>query len=262
MGRSLAGKTMFVLSDQHYTYEGSPEGGIDPQAEACILQAITQVKPDLFVNIGDVGEWESVSHWKYKRIKRPPLQYQIAELEKEAEAVNAGVDLVDQALKEANCTDKHIIEGNHEAWLDAFCEEHPYLKSQFSPDKIMNLKARGYRYHPYGKYVHFGKLAMYHGGHFASKYHAHQHVTHLGHNIMYGHTHDAQTAKISTLGGVRGAWSIGCVCKLTKAFLKGRPTNWSHNFAIVHFFEKNQFNVEIVEILDGVCHLWGKKVKA
>ncbi len=262
MSKKLEGKRMLVLSDQHYSPESSKEGGVDEKAESCVLQAISIVNPDIFVNIGDAGEWESVSHWRFKRVKRPPLDYQLDELLKDALPVLEGLNSFDKELKKVGCKEKHFFEGNHEVWVDNLCEEYPHLTKDFAPAKLIGLKERGYKYYPYGTYRKFGHLALYHGGHFTGMYHAHKHATGLGHSVMYGHTHDQQTAKVATLNSYHGAWSIGCICKFQKAFLKGRPTNWSHNFAIVHFLAKGEFNVEIVEILNGVCHIWGKKVQA
>lgn len=262
MAKNLNGKKAFILSDQHYSIPGSKEGGVDPKAESCALQALELVKPDIFVNIGDIGEWESASHWQWKRVKRPPLEYQLKELDKEAEVVNAEMDKWDNLLAKVGCKEKHLCIGNHDEWVNHLVIEHPYLKNEYSFDKLMKLKDRKFKWYPYGDYFKLGKLALYHGGHFVGKYHAHRHVMELGHNVIYGHTHDQQTAKIPTLGGFRGAWSIGCISKMDKPFLKGRPTNWSHNFAIVHFLEGGKFNVEMVEILNGVAHVWGKKLKA
>ena len=262
MSKALTGKKMMVLPDQHYAPEGCPEGGVDPKAEACVLKSIDIVKPDIWINIGDAGEYFPVCHFKYKRVKRPPLDYQLRELAADIVAVNAGLDKFDEALAKVGCKEKHFFEGNHEVWIDNLCAEYEHLKKEWAPQVLLKLKQRGFRYHPYGKYVKFGKLAVYHGGHFVGVYHAHKHALGLGHSVMYAHTHDQQTAKIATLDSYHGAWSIGCICKMSKPFLKGKPTNWSHNFAVVHFLEGGKFNVEIVEILDGVCHLWGQKIAA
>ena len=59
-----------VIPDQHFPIH-------DEAAIKVVLKAIKIVKPNVFINLGDVGEWESVSGWKYKRRKRPPLEYQI-----------------------------------------------------------------------------------------------------------------------------------------------------------------------------------------
>ena len=59
-----------VIPDQHFPIH-------DESAVKVVLKAIEFVKPDIFINLGDVGEWESVSAWAYKRRKRPPIEYQL-----------------------------------------------------------------------------------------------------------------------------------------------------------------------------------------
>ena len=69
-------KRAIVIPDQHFPIH-------DERAVDITLQAIEYIKPEIFINLGDVGEWESVSGWKYKRRKRPPLEYQLPFVNKE-----------------------------------------------------------------------------------------------------------------------------------------------------------------------------------
>ena len=63
-------KRGIIIPDQHYPLE-------DKAAVNCVIKAIEMIKPDIFVNLGDVGEWESVSAWRYKDKKLPPLEFQL-----------------------------------------------------------------------------------------------------------------------------------------------------------------------------------------
>ena len=74
--RPVSGDTMVVASDQHYAPPKCPSGGIDPGAESCFLQALGLIKPSIYTNIGDVGEWNAASHWQWKRRKRPAWEFQ------------------------------------------------------------------------------------------------------------------------------------------------------------------------------------------
>ena len=49
-----------VTPVKHFTYEDKP-------AINALLKAIDLVKPSIYVDLGDTGEWESVSQWKWKR---------------------------------------------------------------------------------------------------------------------------------------------------------------------------------------------------
>ena len=62
--------TAIVIPDQHAPLQ-------DKKAVNVVLKAIQLVKPSIFINLGDVGEFSSVSGHKYKRRKRPPLEYQL-----------------------------------------------------------------------------------------------------------------------------------------------------------------------------------------
>ena len=131
-----------VIPDVHFPIQ-------DDAAVNVVLKAIKMVKPNIFVCLGDLGEWKSVSPWRYKRRKSPPLEYTLEELKIEAAAVNDGLDLFDKALNQVGCKNKHMIEGNHDDWLNAFVEEFPYLP-EYKFKNVMNLKERGYKYYPYG----------------------------------------------------------------------------------------------------------------
>lgn len=202
-----------------------------------------------------------MSPFQWKRRKRPPVEYVTPKIDKDALAVNDFMNDLTVILSKAGCNEMHLIEGNHEVWLDNFVEEHPYLP-QYKPENLLHLKGRGWKYHPYGEYIKFGRLYITHGGHFTSKHHACQSVTNTGKSILYGHLHSTQLHKISTLDGDRGAWCIGCLAKLEKRFLKGRPTSWSHAFAIVHIYGNNDFQVELLDIVGGKVNVWGNLVKA
>ena len=49
-----------VTPDKHFPYEDKP-------AINALVKAIELVKPSIYVDLGDTGEWESVSQWKWKR---------------------------------------------------------------------------------------------------------------------------------------------------------------------------------------------------
>ena len=162
----------------------------DKAAINVVKQAIELVKPEIYVDLGDLGEFGSVSHWQWKRKKKPPLEYIMPRVDADIKGVNDLLDEIDKSLDKVNCKEKHICAGNHDEWLDRFVEEHPYLDYRF--EKVCKFKERGYKYHPPGKYLKIGKLYFYHGHHFGGQYHAANHLRKLGANIMYGHHHSLQ----------------------------------------------------------------------
>ena len=183
-------------------------------------------------------------------------------LDKDVREVNKGMNKIDRALDAVDCKERHFVQGNHEVWLDKFVTRYPYL-SHYMTEKALRLKERGYEYHPYNRRecLKIGKLNFTHGK-YTSKYHAFKHLDMYGENIMYGHTHDLQRHTKTGAGGTLSGWSLGCLkdIEADEDWLAGRLTNWNHAFAIIDFYSNGNFNVQIVEIINGKTTLWGKQI--
>jgi hypothetical protein len=258
--------TWVMAPDKHFAPPGDPEGGVDPAALSCMLQGVQIIKPNGYFTMGDEGEWTSVSPWKRKRRKRPPVAVTLDRLDADMRAVTGGMDQIDAVLHEVGCKRKVFIEGNHEVWVDNMIEEwQEELGDAMRPDlnlrDMLGLKDRGYAFAPHGDYVRLGKLYVYHGGHFGGVSHARAHLLGLGSSVMYAHHHGQQQDSHGGFSAQKHkAWCIGMLAQGRKPFMKGKPTNWSHNFAIVHVEKDGSFHVEVVEIHEGKCHVYGKKI--
>ena len=245
-------KRVVVTPDKHFPLH-------DQKAINVLKKTIEIVKPDAYVDLGDVGEWNAFSAWKFKRRKAPPLEYLIEDFEQDVKDVNRGMDMVDESLDKANCNEKYITEGNHDNWLNMAVEKYPYIP-QYKFKNAVNLADRGYTYYPMGKFLKLGKLFFYHGHQFGGQYHAANHLRKKGCNVMYGHWHDLQQHSVTHHDGAKSAWSIGCLKDMSpKAndWLQYRDVNWAHAFAIVDFFEKGLFTVHIIQIINVKTCLWG-----
>ncbi len=253
--KSVTGRAV-VTPDKHFPLE-------DKAAIRCVCKAIEMVKPSIYVDLGDTGEWSEFSHWKWKRKKRPPLEMMIPNLDRDVAAVNLSMDVIDEALDKVGCKRKYHTQGNHDAWLDMFVEEHPYL-SHYKFKNAVHLKERGYIGYEHGKHLKIGKLYFYHGDQYGGQYHTANHLRKLGCNIMYGHWHDLQHMTATHMDGPKAAWSIGCLKDMraeANEWLGNRKTNWAHAFAIVDFYDKaGHFTVNVVQIIDGRCSIWGKLI--
>ena len=244
-----------VTPDKHFPLH-------DSKAINVLCKTIEIVKPDIYIDLGDIGEWEAFSHWKYKHKKAPPLEFLTEEFDKDVKDVNACMDIVDESLDKANCTKKYITEGNHDNWLNMAVEKYPYIPQYRFPNAV-NLKDRGYTYYPMGKHLKIGKLYFYHGHQYGGQYHASNHLRKLGCNIMYGHWHDLQQISATHMDGAKSAWSIGCLKDMSAAkneWLGNRRINWAHAFAIVDFFQNGLFTVHIIQIINGKTSLWGELI--
>ena len=224
----------------------------DEKAFKCALKLIEYVNPTGFLLLGDTAEGESVSHWKWAKRKRPPLEYQLPEIDEEVKEINKHWDRIDEVLDKTQCKKKVFTQGNHELWFDNFVYENPYL-SQYKTKKVFRLSERGYKYHEYGEYVKIGgsKLWAYHGGHFSGINHTRSHVLNLGCSIIYGHTHDCQRAVVTHISGSHMAHSLGCLTEMNKNYLKNRLTNWSHNVAILDILSNRNYSLQVLNIHDG-----------
>lgn len=231
----------------------------DEKAFKCALKVIEYVNPTGFLLLGDTADGESVSHWKWSKKKRPPLEYQLPEVEEEIKEVNKHWDRIDETLDKTQCVTKVFTQGNHELWFDNFVYENPYLK-EYKTENAFKIKERGYQYHPYGKYIKVGKskLYAYHGGHYMGINHTRSHVQNLGCSIIYGHTHDCQRAMITHITGAHMAHSLGCLTKMDKNYLKNRLTNWSHNVAILDIYTNRNYSLQVLNIQDGVTSYNGQ----
>lgn len=250
-----------VLSDTHGEL-------VDRPALECALQAIEILQPRGVIHIGDVGEWSSVNHHRYKRLRSPDPAEVAALIRRDARATAKYVlNPIDEVCDAAGVEFKDITEGNHDRWLNHFVEANPdYADTTFDEasgyrfNQIYDWKKRGWTVHPCGQLFGIGKLSFYHGHLYAGIHHAHQHLMKMGVNVMYGHHHDFQIKHVTHADGPKGAYSIGCL-KSDKpqhnAWLGERPVNWSHVFAIVSFYNNGLYSVSPVTIINGQCVLPG-----
>ena len=248
-------KRIIVPPDKHFPLHDQPSINV-------LKKTIEIVKADAYVDLGDVGEWEAFSAWKYKRKKAPPLEYLIEDFDRDIKDVNAGMDQIDESLDKVNCGEKYITEGNHDNWLNMAVEKYPYIP-QYKFKNAVKLKERGYKYYPFGKHLKLGKLYLYHGHQYGGQYHTSNHLRKLGCNVMYGHWHDLQQMSATHMDGPKSAWSIGCLKNMeaeANDWLDHRRINWAHAFAIVDFFRGGLFTVHIIQVINGKTSLWGELI--
>ena len=249
-------KRAVVIPDQHFPIHD--EGAVN-----VVLKAIKLIKPDIFINLGDVGEWESVSAWRWKGKKQPPLEYQLPLINAEIKAVNEGIDLFDKVLDEVGCDDRYILAGNHDEWLDNFVERFPYMQ-EYKFKTACRWLERGYKYRAYNHPLKIGKVNFIHGA-YATTYHAKKHLEAYGANIVYGHTHDIQRHSLTKLdSGTIGAWSMGCLKDMSRdnnKWLKGRLHNWNHAFGIITWYPGGNFQIEPIEIVKNRASVWGNVIQ-
>ena len=74
-----------VTPDKHFPLA-------DMGAISCLTQAIELVEPDIYIDLGDVGEWSHFSRHKYKGREKPPLEFMLPDCDRDVKDVNIGLD--------------------------------------------------------------------------------------------------------------------------------------------------------------------------
>ena len=87
MPRKSPVRRAVVTPDKHFPLADMP-------AIKVLCKSIEIVKPDIYIDLGDVGEWENASHWKWSKKKRPPLEYITPLIEQDIKDVNVGMDIM------------------------------------------------------------------------------------------------------------------------------------------------------------------------
>ena len=168
----------------------------DQKAINVVCKIIEKAKPDIYVDLGDTGEWELFSNHHWKTREKPPPDILNPMRKKSVKVVNKHMNQIDDSLDVAGCKERHFIQGNHEVWLDniAIREDRP----EYFTETALKIKERGYKYWPYNQreVLQIGRMLFTHGK-YTVTYHAAKHGNVYGKNIMYGHTHDLQRHTIT-----------------------------------------------------------------
>ena len=247
-------KTTIFVPDIHAPFH-------DKRAVEATLSAIKNIRPERVVLLGDVGEFEGASHWKWEKRKRPPLEFVLPFVAEDISATNDILDKFDEAI--AWDCEKIFIMGNHEYRVDTLIKEHPYLEKTYGLPTSLSLRERGWKHEPLGKLVKVGPVFAYHGIHCGGINHTRLHLIKFGCNIVYGHYHDISMYSMQKAGGVIKAWSLGCLKDLSdnaNEWLSGAPKNWGHCFGVMTEYEnkKRDFTMDVVEISNGRCSIGGR----
>ena len=79
-----------VTPDKHFPLH-------DKKAINIVCQAIEIIKPDIYIDLGDTGEWEHFSNHYWKGRNKKPMEDLIPLLDKDVKNVNKGMDLIDKS---------------------------------------------------------------------------------------------------------------------------------------------------------------------
>lgn len=239
---------------------------VDKNAIAAMLADMEVVKPKEVILLGDHLECGGflAQHHTLGYVAQTEYTF-----DSDVQATNELLDRLQSICPESEFD---YIEGNHERRIENWCvtqalknsNDAEYLRRMFSANSVLALEERGIRWIRQGVYydglsipatIQRGHCYFTHGSSTA-KHAASEHVKKFGGNVVYGHTHRADSYVIRTVkSGVIGAWSPGCLCVLQPLWQHTNPTDWSHGYGLQLASEDGSFLHINVPIIDGKSYL-------
>lgn len=201
----------------------------DKRAYPLVMQFAEGFKPDIFVNLGDIGHFDGISHWNKKRYalrKKYPIHRDF-EMCREHHRVLRGINPTGEI---------YSLGGNHDQeWPERWLEDNPEFEGYFDYEKDMGFIESNINFVPQSRQpLAIGKLRCIHGW-FTNLHHSKKHAEHIHNNVVYGHAHDMQSHTPKNVDPQHRfmSWCIGHLSDERKAdYLRNRPTNWMLAFAI------------------------------
>lgn len=225
----------------------------DEDAFCAFLSFVKDFQPDEIDHLGDLGEWESVSHW----IEDKRRKIEGKRLKADFDACNNMLDRVEEVLPKNKKIKRVFCIGNHEDWIEQYLDCHPEMEDIVDLRSNLRFKERGYEVYDLNDYYRSGKIVCTHGP-YENMFHAKTNAEKVGTNVIYGHLHTHQVCTLRNLDSPYKGVAIPCLCKLNKDFLKNRLVNWIHGFAFSETLPNGNFNLFVVEIINGVFSFNGK----
>ncbi len=240
--------------------------GIDTEAAVTFLSDLEVIKPAEVVWLGDHLDCGGFLAQHHTMGYVAQTEYTFDE---DAAAANQFLDRVHAIVPNA---EHDYIEGNHERRIENWCStqalankaDAEYLRRMFSASSVLGIEKRGMRWVRQGVFyddlslpatIKRGHCYFTHGSSTA-KHAASEHVKKFGGNVVYGHTHRADSYVIRTVkAGIIGGWSPGCLCKLQPLWMHTNPTDWSHGYGLQLVNPDGSFLHINVPIIDGKSYL-------
>ena len=234
---------------------------IDKKAAGAFLRDLEIINPAEVVMLGDHLECGGFLAQHHTLGYVAQTKYTFAD---DVIAANQFLDQI-QSKSTAHIT---YLEGNHERRIENWittqtlknAKDAEYLKEMFSVETVLHIKKRGIRLIEQGKFydglklpatIKLGNCFFTHGVSTA-QHAAAQHVKKFGGNIVYGHTHRADSYIIRQVKtGTIGAYCPGCLCDLQPLWQHTNPTDWSHGYGLQMVKSSGDFLHVNVPIIDG-----------
>jgi hypothetical protein len=164
----------------------------------------------------------------------------------------------------------HLLEGNHErrigAWIAKQTLRNPadaaYLSRMFSTSSVLGLEKRRVSFYPQGECV--GKASVpgvlkldhcaFMHGIYTSQNAARAHLDAFVCNLVFGHTHRAESATRRTIVDTYSAWNPGSLCVQQPYYAHSRQTHHTHGYGIQAVMPDGFLHIN-VPIIEGRSYL-------
>lgn len=237
---------VLVLPDPHLKTKPDGKKGWEADVSPALWTALRfgdDFKPDMTILLGDLMELEMISFFAKNNLRaREQMR-----LNNDFEFTNEVLNWIDKFTK----GNKVYLEGNHESRLNQYLDENPELEGLLSIEKNLYLKERGWKYFKEGRLIKVGHSFFTHGWYY-NLHHSKKHVSELGENLFYGHTHDVQSfskpnpSQMPIIGQ-----SLGCLCSLNPIWKRNKPNRWVNAFGVFYFSKNGDFTYYTPIIING-----------
>jgi len=248
-----------IIPDSH----GS---AINKKAANAFLGDLDYIKPAEVVMLGDHVDCGGFLAQHHTLGYIAQTDYSFVE---DATAANLFLDAIQERCGKISYD---YLEGNHERRIENWIitqtlgkkKDAQFLKSMFSIEATLNISKRGIRLIEQGKFydkvqlpatIKKGNCYFTHGSSTA-KHAAAVHLNRFGGNVVYGHTHRADShLSRSVKEGVLGAWCPGCLSELQPLWQHTNPTDWNNGYGLQMVKSNGSFLHINVPIVNGVSLL-------
>lgn len=248
-----------VIPDTHGCY-------MDEPAVSAMLADMEAIRPKQVVLLGDHLD---CAGFLSQHLPTTYVTETIYTFEDDVAACNTLLDSIQKIVPKAEI---HYLEGNHERRLERFVTNHAlknpsdanYLQRMFSVNSVLSLEKRGIHWYRQG--VFYAGLAIpatlklddcyFTHGSSTAMHAAKRMLDDFGGNVVYGHTHRADSfTKRTVRDGVIAAWNPGCLMVLNPPYVHTQITGWSHGYGLQFVREKYGFLHINVPISEGRSYL-------
>lgn len=263
----LSTQVWAITPDKHFAHSSqglTPMDRHDPKALSVVLQILKDIKPDCYIDVGDLIHLSYLSRWNIGadmqgRVVSSKGTAIEMNLKDDNALINVWWDKVQDAC--GRKTEYYFEEGNHEEILRALRQKRMFDgfdKSQFYPEAQWLFKERGIKFVPYQNHGEDGDnwvkigphLKVLHGN-YANKGHLQKHWEDHQCNLIYGHMHTREAKDFRHPTASTSVQTIGCLCGKRASYHRGRTNAWAQGMSIVYLLSNGKFIDHFIRILDG-----------